>query len=49
MFSLKVSMSDADRWTQRATLSVMMSVYDPLGMAAPFMLPAKVLMRLYRA
>ena len=45
LYSLKVSLRDVDRWTRRTILSVMMSVHDPLGMAAPFMLPAKVLMQ----
>ena len=44
-FLLKVCLPNSIKWTRRSLLSILMSVYDPLGMAAPFLLPAKVMMQ----
>ena len=44
-FCVKVRLPDSIKWTRRLLLSTLMSVYDPLGMAAPFLLPAKVMMQ----
>ena len=43
-FYLKIRLPDFIMWTRRSLLSTLISVFDPLGMAAPFLLPAKVMM-----
>ena len=43
-FGFKISVKERT-FTRRGILSVVSSVYDPLGMAAPFILPAKLLLQ----
>ena len=43
-FGFKISVKDSP-FTGRGILSVVSSVYDPLGFAAPFTLPAKALLQ----
>ena len=43
-FGFKVNIKEKP-CTRRGILSVVSSVYDPLGMAAPFVLPAKLLLQ----
>ena len=43
-FGFKISVKDRPA-TRRGILSVVSSVYDPLGFAAPFILPAKALLQ----
>ena len=44
-FCVKVRLPNSIKWIRRSLLSTLMSVYHPLGMAAPFLLPAKVMMQ----
>ena len=43
-FSFKISLKDKP-YTRRGILSIVSSIYDPLGFVAPFILPAKRLLQ----
>ena len=44
VFGFRVALTDKPP-TRRGALSALNSIYDPLGMAAPFLLPGKLIMQ----